>query len=161
MSVPEGEDMEQWIGFGKNENKFYLHFSQSLGIMYLATVDINTENVEAWVVEDNTTPYHLISYNDSKILEITGAYECGFHMKTNQEYIYLTYFPEDYEETLSTTDVCLNATDLSEVDISYCESNQLNEFDLETIITSDLDKQAIMEIAKDLSVIKSLTSFNE
>lgn len=162
LSVPTGFTGEQWVNFGKDQNKFYLDFQQSQGIMYLATVDTVTENVEAFIAEESNRVYRINSNKQSGLLEITGNYQCGFHMKNNANFAYV----EIVQDVSGGCDVdtpkislCLDTASLVAVDIVNCETQQLTSFTMDSIISWQLNNESIETITKDLTFIKSLPNF--
>jgi hypothetical protein len=156
-----GESSSAWLAFGMDTDNsvgYVREGDTTSGMASAAKVTENGDNVdvEAWmIVTDATEPSNGSSTMQVKSTGSTGEIEftvtgtgsgfCSAQYKSNADYLYIegrfsehevsgyVYDCDDVEDTFV---LCLSASDLSEADVSECQSANLNDFEL-TAITED------------------------
>ena len=84
-------------------------------------------------------------------LEFTVAGEniaigCGFHLKSNSDFVYISGILDDPSDTAScgsAEERCLRASTLTNRAISTCEDEELDDFNLTTLTAAGLTLPAI------------------
>lgn len=152
---------DQWIGFGKNNNKFYLHEAYQVGgFNIVGNIDLTTESVDVWIIQgsDPESPIHINADQSAEIIEMTGGFGCGFHIRANRDLNYMIYTDGDCNATPNEYQYCLGA-DNTELPLSQCIEAGLNVFSLKSLFRDKFDGNEITTLIKDNSFIKSLEQF--